>query len=498
MHADSGNSDMSSSFGSDTAGGGPEPHPTRHFLADAVLLRHYPRIRKVLVRIGAMLLSMVLLLLVLTASAAWYTSRPQFCNSCHIMEPYYTSWLKSPHKDVTCIECHFAPGLGGKIRGKMLGLVQLTKYITRSAGTRPSAEIPNASCLRSGCHETRLLQGRVNFHGITFDHTPHLTETRRGKSLRCTSCHSQIVQGVHMAVTESTCFLCHFKGEKFNEGLSSCTRCHQIPEKSFDLGGGVKFTHELAYKKGVDCFNCHADVIRGQGEVPHERCLVCHNREGDLAKIKDTAFMHAKHVTEHAVNCLNCHLQIEHSLDTNKLAHAASDCAACHPNHHHEQVEMAQGIGGLTVPGVTGGMSITRIGCPTCHRFKEVSTTGTTLWKASAAVCVTCHEAAEAQRLQEYNRKLTAAWPDLETTAQATQKALEGAALPADKLAPLKAEMAAVRHDLDFLHTANGIHNIHYAAKLNEAILARLKQMATDLKMPQPKVQLPESVKNWK
>ena len=352
-------------------------------------MRNHPRIRKVLVQMGVMLLSMVLLLLVVTATAAWYTSRPQFCNSCHIMEPYYTSWLKSPHKDVTCIECHFAPGLGGKIRGKMLGLVQLTKYITQHPGPAPSAEVPDASCLRSGCHETRLLmgRGRVNFHGIAFDHTPHLTETRRGKQLRCTSCHSQIVQGVHMAVTETTCFLCHFKAEKFNEGLSSCTRCHQIPEKSYDLGGGVKFTHELAYKKGVDCFNCHADVIRGQGEVPRERCLVCHNREGDLAKIKDSAFMHAKHVTEHAVNCLNCHLQIEHSLDQNKLVHAADDCAACHPNHHHEQVQMAQGIGGLTVPGVTGGMAVTRIGCPTCHRFKEISTTGTTLWKASAAVC---------------------------------------------------------------------------------------------------------------
>ena len=74
---------------------------------------------------------------------------PVFCNSCHIMEPYYKSWQQSSHKDVTCIECHFPPGIGGKVRGKMLGLVQLIKYVTASAGPRPSAEIPDASCLRS-------------------------------------------------------------------------------------------------------------------------------------------------------------------------------------------------------------------------------------------------------------------------------------------------------------------------------------------------------------
>ena len=178
------------------------------------------------------------LMVIMTAAAAWYTSRPQFCNSCHIMEPYYKSWQESSHKDVACIECHFPPGVGGKVRGKMLGLVQLAKYVTNSAGPRPTAEMPDASCLRSGCHETRLLSGRVDFTAsiptaswhIPFDHTPHLAEGRRGKTLRCTSCHSQIVQGKHMTVTTSTCFLCHFKEEPFNEGLGACTHCHQIPK----------------------------------------------------------------------------------------------------------------------------------------------------------------------------------------------------------------------------------------------------------------------------
>ena len=121
------------------------------------------KVRSILYPLLALLGAWLFLMVVMAAAAAWYTSRPEFCNSCHIMEPYYKSWQKSSHKDVTCIECHFPPGLGGKVRGKVLGLVQLLKYVTASAGTRPAAEIPDASCLRSGCHETRLLSGPRRF-----------------------------------------------------------------------------------------------------------------------------------------------------------------------------------------------------------------------------------------------------------------------------------------------------------------------------------------------
>ena len=145
------------------------------------------KLRWFLLRAGALLGAFVLLLILLVGGAGWYTSRSEFCNSCHIMEPYYSSWKESTHKDVPCIDCHFAPGFGGKIRGKMLGLVQLAKYVTQSEGPRPAAEVPDASCLRSGCHETRLLSGRVEYQGIHFDHTPHL-----GSSAAANNCAAPV------------------------------------------------------------------------------------------------------------------------------------------------------------------------------------------------------------------------------------------------------------------------------------------------------------------
>ncbi len=187
------------------------------------------KVRRILYPLLALLAAWLVLMVVMAAAAAWYTSRPVFCNSCHNMEPYYKSWQESSHKDVTCVECHFPPGLGGKVRGKMLGLVQLMKYVTASAGTRPSAEIPDASCLRSGCHESRLLSGRVDFHGIPFDHTPHLQEGRRGKTLHCTSCHSQIVQGTHMTVDHQDLLPLPLQGPALQR---EAQRLHALPPDS--------------------------------------------------------------------------------------------------------------------------------------------------------------------------------------------------------------------------------------------------------------------------
>lgn len=455
----------------------------------------WDKVQWLALRAAAVLGAFLLMLALLTGFAATYTSRPQFCRSCHIMEPYYVSWQESSHRDVSCVKCHFPPGVGEKVRGKMLGLVQLAKYVTASEGPRPAAEIPDASCLRSGCHETRLLSGRVEFQGVPFDHRPHLEETRRGKKLRCTSCHSQIVQGKHMTVTTSTCFLCHFKEGHFNEGLGTCTRCHQIPAEDFDLGGGVTFNHELAYDRGVDCANCHGDLVRGNGDVPRERCTVCHNREGDLARAGDHVFLHQKHVTEHKVDCLLCHLEIQHSLDRERIVHAAGDCTNCHPDHHNEQVKMLQGVGGKSIPNHASSMAVARIACPSCHRVKEASPTGTVLWTASIGTCSECHSAADVERFAGYHEALRASLTQIESNISAVRKALESVELESTRKEQATAKLKDLQDDLNFLRVGNDIHNIHYATTLTRALVDHLSALASELKIELPKITLPEPEK---
>jgi hypothetical protein len=188
---------------------------------------------------------------------------------------------------------------------------------------------------------------------------------------------------------------------------------------------------------------------------------------------------------------MECHLEIQHSLDREKIEHAASNCAACHPNHHQEQINMLRGLGGKSIPAQTNGMLTVRVECRTCHRTKEVSATGTVLWKASAEACTACHEASAAPKLESYRTALEAALKEMEATHQRIREALKAAALPEDEAAKVTAQLGTVQHDLEFLRAANGVHNIHYATTLTTALRDRLQELCRELKIAEPKIVLP-------
>ena len=174
------------------------------FLIIEVLFRRIVRVglKNLILRLAAVLV----LTLLLAFTFLKVTSKPGFCGSCHLMKPYIEAWEHSSHKDVDCMLCHAHEGIGGYIETKFTAASMLVNYATGLyKRSRPWAEIEDKNCLHEGCHETRLLEGKIEFkQGVVFDHAPHLTSARRGRKLRCTSCHSQIVQGEHISVTSST------------------------------------------------------------------------------------------------------------------------------------------------------------------------------------------------------------------------------------------------------------------------------------------------------
>lgn len=338
----------------------------------------------------------LLIFLICFVALVEVTSQPSFCRSCHNMEPYYQSWKTSAHKDIDCTECHMTPGVRGTIQAKTQGLSQMAKYFTGTAGTLPWAEVEDASCLRSGCHEARLLEGKVDFNGIAFDHTPHLTKMRRGKQLKCTSCHSQVVMGEHMKVTASTCVLCHFKNEPIGEPIGGCKGCHGVPTDTISLPGGRVFLHAEVVDRGVKCISCHASLTTGDGFVPRSRCFVCHNFPiDDLMDSSD--FLHSKHVTQHKVECSVCHEEITHGYESKRRI-AKLECGSCHAGQHDAEKNLAEGTAasvlGETEPRV-GPMLAARVECVGCHidiRNNNGRDTyeGQTRHGGSKA-CVTCH-----------------------------------------------------------------------------------------------------------
>ena len=73
--------------------------------------------------------SAVLLLLSALGSyrAYEFTESVEFCGQlCHaVMAPEYTTYLRSPHARVPCVDCHVGPGAGGYIRSKFSGSYQV-------------------------------------------------------------------------------------------------------------------------------------------------------------------------------------------------------------------------------------------------------------------------------------------------------------------------------------------------------------------------------------
>jgi nitrate/TMAO reductase-like tetraheme cytochrome c subunit len=375
---------------------------------------------------GAALVVFVLLLVVAavgTYGMVHYTARSEFCNSCHIMEPYYSSWQHSSHHEVACVECHYEPGALETFEGKFKALSQLAKYVTRTAGTKPWAEVSDQSCMRSGCHSLRLLEGPVQFGRVRFEHRMHLLESRRGRRLRCTSCHSQIVQGRHIAVTASVCFGCHFMPDASGKppaATSDCLICHGPPKDAIDVAG-KPFFHADYVERGVACTECHNPVIEGDGKVGRERCHACHGEVGHIERIGETAFLHDKHVAQHKVECFECHDEIRHGLLplVSSAAGKGDGCGACHVEPHDAARSLYAGRGAVGVPDQPSRMYVSRVVCESCHtgrtgfaatpRSAQVEGNGghghagvSRVASAGEADCIHCHGTAFAGMLAEW------------------------------------------------------------------------------------------------
>jgi nitrate/TMAO reductase-like tetraheme cytochrome c subunit len=444
------------------------------------------------------------------------SSQPDFCGSCHVMKPYYESWRTSKHNDVACVECHIPPGIGSELRKKYEALAMVASYFTGTYGTNPWAEVPDESCLRPGCHEQRLLIGRELFQGVLFDHRPHLAELRREKRLRCTSCHSQIVQGAHISVTESTCFLCHFKDVPLNQETARCTLCHEVPEKVITVGG-LRFDHADVKRFGMECTLCHAGVVRGSGEVPRDRCLTCHNELERLGRYGETEFLHKTHVTDHKVECLSCHIEIQHRVPE-QLEAITTSCKTCHVGEGHSpQRDLYVGIGGKGVEPLPSAMYLAGVRCEGCHL---VTREGRRL--ASEVSCMACHGAQFYKvyqlwqetlnerlarvkaELQDVKGRLTTRLErlraQLPTQAQQTQTGsvkLQAQQIEA-QVQTLKAALELVRQaeeNVTFVEQAHGVHNLQYTFeilwKAHEALQQALEETGIPQKLAPPWNRLP-------
>ncbi|MBZ0263056.1 NapC/NirT family cytochrome c [bacterium] len=438
------------------------------------------------------------------------TTHPDFCGSCHLMRPYIAAWEHSSHADVSCMKCHAKPGLTGYLETKFTAMSMLANYATGLyKRSKPWAEIEDANCLTGGCHQTRLLDGEIEFtRGIKFDHTPHLSETRRGRKLRCTSCHSQIVQGEHISVTTSTCFLCHFKNVTVErrEELANCTLCHQTlpgmegyaPMHNLDTElissdthgdvtehiGAVKkeadwqtsqdagavpalFDHTNIVADSVACNTCHQRMWSGNGNVLRERCGSCHSQAEHINRIDDLEFIHEMHIEKRKVECQRCHDAITHQ-NPPLVEHIEGNCNTCHANPHSPMLAVYSGTGSRLVDEVIPDiMYQSGVVCASCHRDLETGMSEANI--SSDVTCAPCHKDNYLTLAKDWRKGYQARVADM-------QRALAQAGS--------HPQIESVRHDLALLSRGGSWHNPKFADKVLDAAGEVLGSAGAKIKKP--------------
>jgi len=395
-----------------------------------------------------------------------YAARPSFCTNCHNMQPYYDSWTTSTHKDVPCIKCHYAPGIKAEAMGKVQAANQVVKYVTGTYGTKPWAEIEDAACLRSGCHSTRKIEGELTYLGVRFDHRHHLTELRRGKQLRCTSCHSQIVQGDHVAVTKSTCFLCHFRGRPEGEPIAGCTGCHVEPPLIVTETGVID--HPKYVRDMISCVSCHDRVTAGDGAAEEDRCFTCHNEPERIALFANPTLVHEVHLTEHNVECQLCHRPIAHEIVA-RADTSEPDCSSCHQGTHEAQRRLYMGTGGHGVEDDPSAMYLARVSCGSCHGLPREIAGHEQVQVAGEATCLACHGIQYANILpawqEEMSRKVDRVASVVRAASSASRTGSVAERATADSL------LALAEDNMDLVTVGQSAHNIGYADALLRAAL---------------------------
>ncbi|MDI6784865.1 MAG: cytochrome c3 family protein, partial [bacterium] len=309
------------------------------------------------------------------------------------------------------------------------------------------APVKKSDC--EACHER---------HGFA----NNLVLKQQGAAL-CYSCHSQIVQGEHITVTPSSCYLCHFKGVEKGKSFTRCLGCHKPPLKVVEFQG-VTFDHQVAIDKKIQCEKCHLDVVLGDGAVVKDRCYSCHNEPWKIEKYRDTDLMHKNHVTDHKVDCLRCHDAIQHKVT--KMAEAIEiNCSACHPNYHAAQRELYMGIGGKGKhQNILDPMFLARVSCLGCHISPHGDEVKGYTQLATNSACVHCHTPQTATMVPGWKQKSNQAIEQMEAIiAQAKKEINQSRSTAAKQL------VADAEYNIRLINYGGAVHNIRYSIELIQA-----------------------------
>lgn len=372
------------------------------------------------------------------------TSQSWFCNSCHIMNPYYSSWKSGAHKGVDCVKCHITPGMDSFLAAKLNGLGQVVDDVLYRTSTKSSASVSQLACTRSGCHDiNKVAQTEKKDGPFKYKHQKHLGLLYQGIPLQCSTCHSHVKGDKHFEVNTGICVTCHLLEPErdpipataagprqvirlvVRESASmstatgetkpttpvpeapanhekvapaTCTTCHNPPQGILERGG-LKVDHAKYLSYGALCESCHRNVTATPEPIDDGRCLECHNF--GIERALPTVEMHSVHSQgRHKIECFSCHGTVLHGPSAQLASQQVFDCRRCHSDQHNIQRATYLSAGPVAnhapVAGQVSPMFLAHVDCTGCHIKKRPlesnPSSGARVAVAVPEACDRCHK----------------------------------------------------------------------------------------------------------
>ncbi len=471
------------------------------------------------------IIALLILLPLMGTASVELTSQSWFCNSCHIMNPYYDSWKHGAHKDVECVKCHISPGVDNFLAAKFNGLGQVVDDVLHRTSMKPSGSVSELACMRSGCHDSEKVKKTNKTEGkYLFKHEKHLNLEYKGIKIACATCHSHVKGDNHFEVNTNVCVTCHLMrddaaanavgadGKKpslirlavreaapgldahgapaiaapastapASEGAAhgkmppdSCTACHTPPAGTIERAG-LKITHAEYLAYGAKCESCHRGTTATPAPVESGQCFECHNF--GIEKVTSTEEMHRVHNEgHHKIECFSCHGTVHHGPTAQAAKLEQFECSKCHTDQHGVQRRTYLHKDGPPptsgIPAVSP-MFLAHVDCTGCHtKQRPVSVrpdSGATVKVATPEACDACHKPGFGAEMVPLWQKTTHSLYDRVTTelaaADAEIKTDEGRAL----LDEVRKLQQMVRADGSW-----GVHNPRYTQQALEQARTKL------------------------
>ncbi len=238
------------------------------------------------------------------------TSTAEFCKTCHPKEEvavrgeYYT-WRKGIHSeaDVSCLDCHGAPGIKGYMKAHVV------------AG------------MRSLYHEIFTSEEEV---------IKHLTE------------FGSTVEGAQHAASEEACLYCHSDAANIDMRRNRVIKIagefrhmDEVVQPAYrqeygrndimeeGVSAGVEPNHKAHSEAGIGCMNCHLGIGHSgeRFKKPEmETCFACHDDVREVTKVPANEDCASCHVNQKGIQ-LGTYVK---NLPGDEWYMASLDCSDCH------------------------------------------------------------------------------------------------------------------------------------------------------------------------